>query len=255
MGDLNQLNFIQEHRVLFSAPFLEIGSKDYGAPCLLHDLFPEEPWLGVYMSPGRGVDVVLDFTHPFEEIDRAVGGIRFRTIFCLSVLEHCEQPFAMANNIVRQLAPDGVIFFSAPFAWKIHGFPSDLWRFTPEGIRKLFPRIEFDLELGHAATSCPDDRIPLKHDLTRISPQSPRWHLRRGKRLRAFDVALMRLAGLLGRFHWLCRYRYVFPPTMINMVGRLKDPARMKEHDKESRTPGCNDQTGGTSDDERSSAR
>lgn len=226
MGDRNQVDFIRTHRARFQAPFLEIGSRDYGAGYSLRELFPEETWIGADMNAGEGVDVVADFTCPFERLDDSLGGRRFGTIFCLSVLEHCEQPFAMAKNLTRLLAPDGLICISAPYAWKIHGFPKDLWRFTPDGIRTLFPDIEFEEELGHAATSFPGDTMPLESELGRLSPRSPRWHLKRGRWLRGFDVALMRIAGFVGLLRWICRFRYVMPPTMINMVGKVGQTAR-----------------------------
>src|SRR5688500_11735663 len=135
MGSPEQYRFANQHRERFAGPILEIGSKDYGSTENLRKLFPGFEYVGIDMQAGPGVDVVLDFTRPFAEIDAALAGRRFGTIFCLSVLEHCDQPFVMADNMTRLLAPGGSVYVSVPFAWKFHGYPSDYWRFTHEGVK------------------------------------------------------------------------------------------------------------------------
>ncbi len=226
MGDLNQYDFINRHRDLFSGPFLEIGARRYVDLPDLRTLFPGEEWLGTDLSPGDGVDIVVDLTLPFGEVDAALGHRRFKTVFCLSVLEHCAQPFAMARNVTRLLDRTGLIHLSVPFAWKYHGFPSDYWRFTPEGVAKLFPDIAFDERFDHGATSAPGETFSLDQDLGRLVLRGRGTGRARGRWPRAADLLFLRLARLLGRFGWLLRYRYVMPPTMINRVGRLRKSAR-----------------------------
>ena len=63
---------------------------------------------GVDMQEGRGVDVVMDLTEGFEQVDKALGRRRFGTIFGLSALEHCREPFKMAENLMRLLKPGGI---------------------------------------------------------------------------------------------------------------------------------------------------
>jgi len=210
MGDLNQYGFVKKNREIFSGPVLEIGARRYNDVPPLRALFAGEEWLGVDQKAGEGVDVVVDLTLPFDDVDAALGGKRFETIFCLSVLEHCEQPFVLAQNITRLLAPSGVLYVSVPFAWKHHGFPSDYWRFTPEGVEKLFAGIAFDERFDHGATSAAGEVFPLDHEMGRLPLRSP-WRL-----------FVLRLASLLGAFRRLARYRYVLPPTMVNRVGRRR---------------------------------
>ncbi len=105
------------------------------------------------MQEGSGVDVLLDFTQDFDVIDKKLKGSRFGTIFCMSVLEHCEQPFKMAENLIAFLKSGGRVCLSAPFGWKSHGYPSDFGRFTPEGVEKLLLDIEFDTTHSLASTS------------------------------------------------------------------------------------------------------
>ncbi|MGH8670549.1 MAG: class I SAM-dependent methyltransferase [Burkholderiales bacterium] len=218
MGDINQYRFVQKHRVEFCAPFLEAGAHDYGTTQNLRSLFPEAEYLGVDLRAGPGVDVVLDLTRPFEEIDRSLGGKRFSTIFCLSVLEHCDQPFVMSDNMVKLLKPGGKIYVSVPFAWKFHGYPSDYWRFTHEGVKKLFPTLEFDTFTGNRAASAAGYPGPLGKDIGLIQ-LSGRWHRERRRFVAGLETDFLELLSRLGIMRWLFCYRYVLAPTMIDMVG------------------------------------
>jgi len=220
MGDRNQFAFVARHRARFSGPVLEVGSRDYGSTQPLRSLFPDEPYRGVDLGPGPGVDQVLDLTRPFAEIERDLEGRRFGTIFCLSVLEHCDQPFLMADNLSRLLAPRGAIYVSVPFAWKFHGYPSDYWRFTHEGVKKLFPALRFDREAACLSTSRNGEFGALDERIGKI-PLSGRAHRAKGHWVRGLNADLLRLAARLGMLRWLVGYRYVLAPSMINMIGEL----------------------------------
>ncbi|MHC4150801.1 MAG: class I SAM-dependent methyltransferase [Planctomycetota bacterium] len=166
MGDINQFIFIEKFANQLLGPFLEVGSKDYGSTQDLRSVFSSrDTYIGVDMENGPGVDIVIDLTEDFEEINTKLDGQRFATIFCLSVLEHCAKPFKMAENLMLLLRPGGRIFISAPFSWKIHGYPNDYWRFTPEGVKKLFYKIEFDNTQCLAATTKKDEFKRLDDDL------------------------------------------------------------------------------------------
>lgn len=169
MGDRNQYEFVSRRRDLLRGPLLEVGAHDYGSGQDLRRLLPGAEWIGVDLSAGPGVDVVADLTRPFEEVDAALGGRRFGTILCFSVLEHCADPFAMADHLTRLLAPAGRLFVSVPFAWEFHGYPSDYWRFTHEGVRRLFPALGFPPRTPRRARA----RRPRAPRSTRISARSP----------------------------------------------------------------------------------
>ena len=218
MGDINQLDFIRAHRDRFEAPVLEVGSHDYGSTQNIRGLFSGADYTGIDMNPGPGVDLALDLTRPFEEIDAVLEGQRFGTIFCLSVLEHCDQPFVMADSMTRLLVPGGQIYLSVPFAWKFHGYPSDYWRFTHEGVKKLFPGLLFNGELDDLSTPRHHERRPLDDDIGLI-PMSSKWHRAQGRPMRAVSVSLLRMLAKLGVLRWLAGYRYVMMPSMINMIG------------------------------------
>lgn len=218
MGFKNHELFIKKHQARFRGPFLEIGAKDYGSTVNLRAMFPGETYVGIDMAEGKGVDLVLDLTRPFDEIDAAVAGRRFGTVFCLSVMEHCAQPFLMADNITRLLAPGGTLYVSVPYAWKFHGYPSDYWRFTPEGVKKLFPGLAFDMAEARTSTDVVGDIQPVDEDLAHIRI-SASWQLEKGRFLRGLGAVLLSLLGSLGLMAWLTRHRYLMPPTCIEMIG------------------------------------
>jgi len=174
------------------------------------------------MEDGPGVDVVIDLTKDFEILDSELCGQRFVTIFCLSVLEHCEDPFKMAENLMLLLEPGGHLCISVPFSWKIHGYPNDYWRFTPEGIKKLFYKVVFDDAKCIAATSKTNEFKKLTNDLGKISFSFSK-HRNNGHILRAVSAKLLKLLSRLGILSWLTGYRHLFTPTNILMIGKLKD--------------------------------
>jgi SAM-dependent methyltransferase len=222
MGDVNQALFIEKHARDLHGPYLEVGSKDYGSTQDLTSVLAHEgEYLRVDMSPGPRVDLVVDLTAPFAEVDAALGARRFGTIFCLSVLEHCEQPFAMAESLTRLLAPGGKVVVSVPFAWRFHGYPSDYWRFTHEGVKRLFPRLAFDPGDCVAATSRQNDFRPIDHEIGKI-PFSSKAHWRQGHPLRGIAAKSLRLLAGVGPLRWLAGYRYVLAPTNLLMIGTLQ---------------------------------
>ena len=223
MGDINQLIFIRERAGQFAGPFLEVGSKDYGTTQDLRSLFlAKEEYIGVDMEDGPGVEIVLDLTSDFDMIDSKVGNRRFGTIFCLSVMEHCEHPFKMAENLTSLLKPNGQICLYVPFAWQIHGYPNDFWRFTPEGVRQLFAGIKFDIEKSLAATSRQNEFRELDDDLGKISFSFSK-HRASGHILRGISAKFLKALSQVGILRWLTGYRHVFAPTGIFMIGKLKD--------------------------------
>lgn len=237
MGSASQLLFIEQRAKTFNGPFLEAGSKDYGNTQDLRGLFrgkagcssegaADSNYVGVDMFDGPGVDVVVDLAGDFAVIDELLGGHRFGTIFCLSVLEHCEKPFAMAENLVRLLAPGGKVCVSVPFAFRLHAYPDDFWRFTPSGVRKLFEPLEFRHEDSVWTTGLNTgglkngDFRPIDSQLGKL-PFSLSAHWRAGHRLRGVSAKMLGLLAKFGFLRWLAGYRYVLAPTDIIMIGTL----------------------------------
>ncbi|MHC4328919.1 MAG: hypothetical protein ACYSWW_12470 [Planctomycetota bacterium] len=69
MGDKNQILFVQKFSGRLNAPYLEVGSRDYGNTQDLRPLFADRgKYVGIDMGQGPGVDIALDLTNDFERI-------------------------------------------------------------------------------------------------------------------------------------------------------------------------------------------
>jgi len=219
MGDRNQLRFVRERAARLAPPYLEVGSRDHGSTQDLRALFAARgDYVGVDLQAGPGVDLVLDLTAEVASLDAALGRRRFGTVFCLSVLEHCARPFAMAENLCRLLAPGGAVCVGVPFAWKFHGYPSDYWRFTHEGVKQLFPRLRFDERDMRLAGERDGVLLPLDEELGRIPFSFGAWR-RRGHPLRGVAAGALRELARLGLLRWLAGQRYVLAPAHLLMLG------------------------------------
>jgi SAM-dependent methyltransferase len=97
----------------------------------LRPLFPGRQYVGCDMREGTGVDRILDLHH----VD--LRGPSVGTVLCMETLEHVEYPHAALREIHRILKPDGIAVISSAMDFPIHDYPSDYWRFTPEGFRSL----------------------------------------------------------------------------------------------------------------------
>jgi len=139
MGDINQLIYGssifdgREKRVL------EVGSKDYGNTQNYRDLFQSSEYIGVDLESGKNVDLVHDLSKDTGDLQKD----SFDLIIICSVLEHCEKPWKLAENLELLLSETGVIFTSHPWVWRYHKYPEDYFRFSPQGVKSLFGSIHF----------------------------------------------------------------------------------------------------------------
>lgn len=115
-------------------PILEIGSYQVAGQsdiANLRHLFPGKMYQGIDSRPGPGVDRVADIEAlPYP--DGSVG-----TVIAMNTLEHVRRYWRGLAEIYRVLCPDGVLLLSCPFYFKIHDYPSDYWRFTPQALDVL----------------------------------------------------------------------------------------------------------------------
>lgn len=108
---------------------LEIGSFDVNGN--LRDIFLN--YTGLDMRNGPNVDLVAS-SH-----DIPLSSHIFDTIVCVEMLEHDSAPWVTADEILRLLKKGGRLIASAPgIGFPRHDYPSDYWRFTPDGLRVLF---------------------------------------------------------------------------------------------------------------------
>jgi SAM-dependent methyltransferase len=165
MGDYNQYLWVKQYASLIKGPVLEIGSKFYDRKTSVdyRDICKGLPYVGTDLFPGENVDVVMDFTDPYADIEQKLR-TQFSTIICCSVMEHVKDIFTFAKNVQQVLKPGGVIFLSSPFAWEYHGYPHDYWRFTPRSFEYLFPEIDFVKERRSISSNIDHDIAGLEED-------------------------------------------------------------------------------------------
>ncbi|MCP4675123.1 MAG: methyltransferase domain-containing protein [Deltaproteobacteria bacterium] len=100
----------------------------------------------------EGVDIVNDGkVIPFSEDS-------IRVAISQEVFEHVDDPVSVEREIYRVLVPGGLFYCQVPFIIGYHPGPTDYWRFTKEGIRRLFPQDRWEIErlsftVGHGTAA------------------------------------------------------------------------------------------------------
>ena len=102
----------------------------------LRPLFPGREYVGCDMRQGTGVDRIEDL-HDLSLADRSVG-----TAVVIDTLEHVRNPFRAVAELRRVLKPGGLLVVTSVMNYPVHDYPSDYWRFTPEGFRHLLSAFE-----------------------------------------------------------------------------------------------------------------
>ncbi len=146
MATIQTVNFFKQFKDDLHGPCLEIGSLidpsyQQFLPKQIHVGKIPEPYIGIDIFPGEGVDYIVNLCKD-EEVSK-LPVQQFKTIHCHYIMEHVTDIFSMARNIEKLLEPGGVLLISVPFAWRLHRIPIDMWRYTPQSLDYLFPNIEF----------------------------------------------------------------------------------------------------------------
>ena len=126
-------------RLELADPIVEFGSMqvEEGQPNDLRSLLAGRDFTGTDLRPGPGVDRLEDL-RALSYPDDSVG-----TAISLDTLEHCADPVRAGRELSRVVRrTDGVCILSSVLLMGIHGYPSDYWRFTPEGLRLVLEGFE-----------------------------------------------------------------------------------------------------------------
>jgi SAM-dependent methyltransferase len=97
----------------------------------LRPLFPDREYVGCDMREGPGVDRVEDISQ-LSLADESVP-----TIVCVETLEHVFEVRRAVDELLRVLAPGGMIVITTPFNFYLHDYPGDYWRLTPPCLQGL----------------------------------------------------------------------------------------------------------------------
>jgi SAM-dependent methyltransferase len=116
------------------APVYEFGSfqvKGQEGYANLRGFFPGKGFVGCDMRPGPGVDRVEDVSAI------SLPGGSAGTVLCIETFEHVFEVRRAFDEVFRILAPGGVFVITTPLNFRIHGYPDDYWRMTPNCLRRL----------------------------------------------------------------------------------------------------------------------
>lgn len=101
---------------------------------------PYYPFFASVSSEYVGVDVVenpaAELLGPIEALPVEDGS--FDVVLCTQVLEHCDDPAQAVRELRRVTAPGGRVLVSTHGVQVYHPSPVDYWRWTHEGLRRLF---------------------------------------------------------------------------------------------------------------------
>jgi SAM-dependent methyltransferase len=101
---------------------------------------PYYPFFAGVVSEYIGVDIV---ENPAAELLGSVEALpvddaSFDVVLCTQVLEHCDDPARAVRELRRVTRPGGRVLASTHGVQVYHPSPVDYWRWTHEGLRRLF---------------------------------------------------------------------------------------------------------------------
>jgi SAM-dependent methyltransferase len=115
-------------------PVFEFGSYQVDGQegyANLREMFFPRKYVGCDMRPGPGVDRVEDVTK-IGLPDGSVG-----TVLCIETFEHVFYIHRAFSEVFRVLRPGGVFVITTPLNFRIHAYPDDYWRLTPNCLRRM----------------------------------------------------------------------------------------------------------------------
>jgi SAM-dependent methyltransferase len=126
------------HCAAVAAPVvLELGTlqSQAGRSTMHRDWVPHAAeFLGTDIEAGADVDIVADL----HRLTETTGAERFDAIISCSTFEHLKYPHIVAHELMRALRVGGVLFVQTHQTFPLHGYPSDYFRFSREGLASLF---------------------------------------------------------------------------------------------------------------------
>ena len=97
----------------------------------LRGLFPGRKYVGCDMRPGPGVDIVQDVSA------MTLGTGTVGTVLCIETFEHVFEIRKAFDEVFRVLKPGGLFVITSPLNFRIHAYPDDYWRMTPNCLRRM----------------------------------------------------------------------------------------------------------------------
>lgn len=114
---------------------LDVGSASVNGVGSYRDLLATSHWqyVGLDVKTGLNVDVVADDPYRWKELPDA----SFDVVVSGQAFEHIEWPWLTMQEIARVLKPNGLAAITAPSSGRVHRYPTDCWRYYPDGLPAL----------------------------------------------------------------------------------------------------------------------
>lgn len=131
MGFINRLHAVREAQVL------ELGTmRSEANRSTVHRAWAaaDANYICSDFQDGLDVDVVADI----HTLSHSFAADSMDAIIACSVFEHVQRPWIGAAELGKVLKPGGQVFVQTHFAFPIHGYPSDYWRYTREALETIF---------------------------------------------------------------------------------------------------------------------
>jgi SAM-dependent methyltransferase len=141
---------------------VDLGSCDYNGS--YRPIFARQPWhyIGVDLTPGKNVDLVLRDAYNWRELKSASVDV----VVSGQTFEHTEFFWETILEINRILKPGGLCCIIAPATGTEHRFSLDCWRIFADGFRALARYA--GLEALHSHTHW--------EELAKYDAESNKWH-------------------------------------------------------------------------------
>lgn len=144
--------FLKAHPWMFSIVDKLIGSSFLGKSAF--EAIKNIPKGKVILNLGSGTTVVRkDVTnvdiYPFDNVDIVadITSLPFAdnsvdAVICEEVLEHVSNPQTVVSEMYRVMKPNALVYVVVPFVFSFHSSPSDYYRWSKIGLRKLMENFE-----------------------------------------------------------------------------------------------------------------
>jgi hypothetical protein len=131
------VNFIHRLHAVRGAQVLELGTKRSSPErSTVHRAWAAADATYVCSDFEDGLDV--DLLADVHILSQSVAADSQHAVIACSVFEHVQRPWIGASEIGKVLRPGGQVFVQTHFAFPIHGYPSDYWRYTRDALETIF---------------------------------------------------------------------------------------------------------------------
>ncbi len=142
LNDHSIFEFLKKNLHLLNGDVLDIGCGRMRYKEIILTGKNVKSYTGLDLEPGKfGYDSKADIYWDGRKIP--ITDNTYESAIIFEVLEHCADPLIVVSEAFRILKPRGIILFSTPFLYQLHGIPHDYQRLSPFGLKALFSKAGF----------------------------------------------------------------------------------------------------------------